>query len=160
MKQFSSRPLSLPTAIIGSCFALIHQQKEEWFELFIRSSVFNQLFVSKMAAALYLMENQALPNGKNVIPEVNTKEKPQKRRMKYDIYVFSRSLRLCSHASRWRPGRGSGVRQVTREVPARGLRDHVRRHKQHQEKLGLLHASCVHMETQMLVIYGFNSFAG
>jgi len=44
-----------------------------------------------MAAALYLMENQALPNGKNVIPKANTKEnKSHKRgRMKYVIYFFS-----------------------------------------------------------------------
>lgn len=46
----------------------------------MRKSVFNQLFVSKMAAALYLMENQTLPNGKNVIPKANTKENKSHKR--------------------------------------------------------------------------------
>lgn len=85
MERFKSLSLSFPAAVIGS-FAPINQQKQTWFLLFIsegkkkKKSVFNQLFVSKMAAALYLMENQALPNGKNVIPKANTKENKSHKR--------------------------------------------------------------------------------
>lgn len=63
-----------------------------------------------MAAALYLMENQALPNGKNVIPKANTKEnKSHKRRMKYILFFFFLLVRYSFGAARSDHGRATAL---------------------------------------------------